>query len=114
LHERRISATRDYEQARHDLEEAELEKQSAEQALRAVGVPPGQLAALGVEPEGVAGEEREVRAPLPVSLTRHVVRAPFGGEVIGRQIAVGQQVSGMEEAFTIADLSTVWVEVTVY
>src|SRR5690606_38652925 len=50
----------------------------------------------------------------PVSLTRHVVRAPFGGEVIGRQIAVGQQVSGMEEAFTIADLSTVWVEVTVY
>ena len=113
LHERRISARKDYEQVRHDLEEAELEKQSAEQALRALGVPPGELAALGVEPEGVAAE-REVRSPLPTSLTRYAVRAPFGGEVIDRQIAVGQHVSGMEEVFTIADLSTVWVEVTVY
>lgn len=113
LHEREISARKDYEQARHDLEEAELEKQSAEQALRALGVPRGQLAALGVEPEGVAGE-REVRAPLPVSLTRYVVRAPVGGEVLDRQIAVGQHVSGTEEVFTLADLSTVWVELTVY
>jgi cobalt-zinc-cadmium efflux system membrane fusion protein len=113
LHERRISARKEYEQARHDLEEAELAKQSAEHALRALGVPPAQLAALGVEPEGVAAE-REVRAPLPHSLTRYAVRAPLGGEVIDRQVAIGQHVTGTEEAFTIADLSTVWVEVTVY
>jgi cobalt-zinc-cadmium efflux system membrane fusion protein len=113
LHERRISARKDYEQARHDLEEAELEKQLAEQALGALGVPPAQLAALGVEPEGIA-DEREVRSPLPTSLTRYAVRSPIGGEVIARDIAVGQHVSGMEEAFTVADLSTVWVEVTVY
>ena len=113
LHERRISAQKEYEQARHDLEEAELEKQVAEQTLHALGVPPAQLAALGVEPEGLAGD-REVRAPLPGSLTRYAVRASIGGEVIARSIAVGQHVSGMEEAFTIADLSTVWVEVTVY
>jgi cobalt-zinc-cadmium efflux system membrane fusion protein len=113
LHERRISARKDYEQARHDLEEAELEKQVAEQALHALGVPPAQLALLGVEPEGIAGE-REVRAPLPTSLTRYAVRAPIGGEVIARDVAVGQHVTGTEEAFTVADLSTVWVEVTVY
>lgn len=113
LHERRISARKDYEQARHDLEEAELEKQLAEQALHALGLPPAQLAALGVEPEGLA-DEREVREPLPTSLTRYTVRAPIGGEVIARDIAVGQHVTGTEEAFTLADLSTVWVEVTVY
>lgn len=113
LHERRISARKDYEQARHDLEEAELEKQSAEQALGALGVSPSQLAALGVEPEGVAAE-REVRAPLGTSLTRYALRAPTGGQVVGRTLAVGQEVMGSEEAFVIADLSTVWVEVTVY
>lgn len=113
LHERRISATREYEQARHDLEEAELEKQSAEQALRAFGVPPSQLAAFGVEPEGIAAE-REVRAPLGASLTRYTLRAPMGGQVIERSLAVGQDVMGSEEAFVIADLSTVWVAVTVY
>ena len=113
LHERRISATRDYEQARHDLEEAELDKQSAEQSLRALGVPPSQLAALGVEPDGIAAE-REVRAPLGASLTRYTLRAPTGGQIIERNLAVGQNVSGLEEAFVIADLSTVWVQVTVY
>ncbi len=113
LHERRISATRDYEQARHDLEEAELETQSAEQGLRSLGVPQSQLSALGVEPEGIAAE-REVRTPLGASLTRYALRAPTGGQIIERNLSVGQRVSGMEEAFVIADLSTVWVEVTVY
>lgn len=113
LHERRISATREYEQARHDLEEAELEKQAAEQALRSIGVPMTQLEALGVEPEGVA-EEREVRAPLETSLTRYALRAPSSGQIIERNLAVGQRVSGMEEGFVIADLSSVWVEISVY
>jgi cobalt-zinc-cadmium efflux system membrane fusion protein len=114
LHERRISATREYEQARHELEEAELEKQAAEAALRALGVPPAQLTALGVEPEGPVPGERELRRPIPTSLTRYAVRAPTGGQVVERNLAVGQHVSGMEEAFVVADLSTVWVEATVY
>lgn len=113
LHERGISARKDYEMARHELEEAELEKQVTEQELGALGVPPTQLAALGVEPEGLAGD-REVRAPLPTSLTRYAVRAPISGEVIARNLAVGQTVEGSEEAFLVADLRTVWVEVTVY
>jgi cobalt-zinc-cadmium efflux system membrane fusion protein len=113
LHDRRISAAKDYQQARHDLEEAELEKQSAEQALGALGVSASQMAALGVEPEGIA-VEREVRAPLPASLTTFILRAPTAGEVIERRLSVGEHVTGSEEVFTIADLSTVWVEVTVY
>jgi cobalt-zinc-cadmium efflux system membrane fusion protein len=114
LHERRISATREYEQARHDLEEAELEAQAAGADLRALGVPSGHLAALGVEPEGPVPGYREPRSPIRTSLTRYAIRAPAGGEVIERRLAVGQQVMGSEEAFVIADLSSVWVEVTVY
>jgi cobalt-zinc-cadmium efflux system membrane fusion protein len=114
LWERRISAEQDYLRARHGLEEAELGKQSAEQALVALGVPPAQFHALGVEPEGPVEQEREVRAPLPTSLTRHVIRSPLNGEVIGRDLSIGEHVDGAREAFTVADLSTVRVELTVY
>jgi cobalt-zinc-cadmium efflux system membrane fusion protein len=114
LHERRISATREYEQARHDLEEAEIDKQAAEQALYALGIPTDQLDALGVEPEGPVEGDRIVRDPLPSVLTRYAVRSPVDGEVIARDVSLGQHVGGEEEAFVIADLSDVWVEVTVY
>jgi cobalt-zinc-cadmium efflux system membrane fusion protein len=112
LFERGITARKEYEQALHDLEEAELERQLTEHVLISLGVPRSQLVMLGVEPEGIA-REREVRSPLPGSLTRYAIHSPIGGEVIERQLAVGQRLAGDEEVFRIADLSTVWVEVAI-
>lgn len=107
LHERRISATRDFDAARHDLEEAQIAVQVAEQKLTAAGIPVGRVRALDSEPTGR-------RAASLGSITRVEVRAPISGQVIARDVSVGESVSEVQTLFTVADLSTVWVEVTVY
>ena len=44
------------------------------------------------------------------SLTRYEVVAPFAGTVIEKHIAVGEMLKDDTEAFVVADLSTVWVD----
>jgi cobalt-zinc-cadmium efflux system membrane fusion protein len=48
------------------------------------------------------------------SLTVYELRAPIAGTVIDRQVALGEHVGEQKAAFTIADLSTVWVDFSVY
>lgn len=48
------------------------------------------------------------------SLTTYELRAPLGGTVIDRQVALGEHVGEQKPAFTIADLSTVWIDFSVY
>lgn len=48
------------------------------------------------------------------SLTVYELRAPLAGTVIDRQVGLGEHVGEQKPAFTIADLSTVWVDFSVY
>ncbi|MGB3272957.1 MAG: divalent metal ion exporter adaptor subunit IhpB [Xanthobacteraceae bacterium] len=48
------------------------------------------------------------------SLTVYELRAPIAGTIIDRQIALGEYASEQKPAFTVADLSTVWADVSVY
>lgn len=48
------------------------------------------------------------------SLTAYELRAPLAGTVIDRQVALGEHVGEQKPAFTIADLSSVWVDFSVY
>jgi cobalt-zinc-cadmium efflux system membrane fusion protein len=48
------------------------------------------------------------------SLTVYELRAPFAGTVIDRQAALGEYVAEQKPVFTIADLTTVWVDLSVY
>jgi cobalt-zinc-cadmium efflux system membrane fusion protein len=48
------------------------------------------------------------------SLTVYELRAPLAGTVIDRQIALGEHVGEQKPAFTVADLSNVWVDFSVY
>jgi RND family efflux transporter MFP subunit len=48
------------------------------------------------------------------SLTVYELRAPISGTVIDRQGALGEHVGEQKPVFTIADLSTVWVDFSVY
>lgn len=48
------------------------------------------------------------------SLTVYELRAPIAGTIIDRQIALGEYASEQKPAFTVADLSTVWVDLSVY
>ena len=48
------------------------------------------------------------------SLTVYDLKAPLAGTIIDRQIALGEHVGEQKPAFTIADLSNVWVDFSVY
>lgn len=48
------------------------------------------------------------------SLTVYEMRAPIPGTVIDRQISLGEYASEQKPAFTVADVSTVWVDLSVY
>jgi membrane fusion protein, heavy metal efflux system len=48
------------------------------------------------------------------SLTAYELRAPISGTIIDRQASLGEYASEQKAAFTIADLSKVWVDFSVY
>ena len=100
LWEQRVSSEEDYLDARNARAEARIGLRSAEQ----------KLIALGFSDEEIAGlpERRDAE------LTRHALRAPFSGEVIQRHLTQGESVSADTVAFTVADLSTVWIDLDVY
>jgi RND family efflux transporter MFP subunit len=48
------------------------------------------------------------------SLTNYDLRSSIAGTVIDRQVALGEYINEQKQAFTVADLSTVWVDFSVY
>ena len=48
------------------------------------------------------------------SLTVYELRAPLAGTIIDRQVALGEHVGEQKAVYTIADLSSVWVDFSVY
>lgn len=114
LWKRKISAEQDYLLSRHKLEEAEIDKQVASQKLMTLGVTADEVKALSKEPEGDV-VQHAVRSPFTEKiLTRYEIKAPIDGVLIEKNISVGEAVKGDSDIFVIADLSTVWGEITVY
>jgi len=91
LWEEKISARQDYLKAESDLREAEIALQSARQKLAALG---GQGGGSGAS-------------------NRLQVRAPFGGTIVEKHVALGEVVGADTRIFTVSDLSTVWADVVV-
>lgn len=87
----KISAEKDYLAARQELKEAEIEHRSAAQKLHAAGA--------GGKGAGGAG---------------YALIAPLDGTIIEKHINIGEVLRDDSQAFVIADLSTLWVNVTVY
>jgi cobalt-zinc-cadmium efflux system membrane fusion protein len=48
------------------------------------------------------------------SLTVYEMRAPIAGTIIDRQISLGEFASEQKPSFTVADISTVWVDLSVF
>lgn len=48
------------------------------------------------------------------SLTVYDLKAPIAGTIIDRQISLGEYVSEQKPAFVVADLSTIWVDLSIY
>jgi cobalt-zinc-cadmium efflux system membrane fusion protein len=89
LWEEKISAEQDYLQAQHDLQNAEIELGRIQQKLGALG----------------AGSKGQ---------TRYDIRSPIDGVVTAKQISQGQVVGEADSVFEVADLSSVWVEMSIY
>ena len=100
LWRKKITAERDYLEAKRVFDEAELTQQLTGQKLRVLGVPAATLATLAKAPaEGLA---------------RYEIRSPLDGTVVERDVTIGEAVAADALIFTVADLSSVWVEVSVY
>ena len=99
LWKQRISAEQDFLQARTAAEEARIRVDLARQ----------RLSALGLSDAEVAGLPRQ-----PVAALRQLeVRAPIAGQVTARAAVLGAAVGGDAELFTVANLSTLWVEMAI-
>jgi len=92
LWEAKISAEQDYLQARQDLQEAEINLQKAQQKLQSVGAGVGAIN----------------------NLAKYEIRSPIDGVITDKQISAGQVMNGDESIFVVADLNTVWAEMTIY
>lgn len=100
LWKKKISAEREYLAAKRDFDEARLAMELAAQRLVAMGVPAGSVRSL-------------VSAPVE-RLSRLDIRAPLTGTVIEREVTVGESVTADQKLFVIGDMSSVWVDVSVY
>ena len=100
LYEKQISSEQEFLEARQAMTEAQIALRSARQKLLALGFNEGYITSLPQQPEH--------------ALVHYEVTAPISGTVIEKHISQGEALSADAEAFALADLSTVWVDLSVF
>jgi membrane fusion protein, heavy metal efflux system len=97
LFEHHAIADRDLLQAESDRIQAQADLSAAQEGMRILGIP---------KPEDL--EKSPISAQIPLL-------APIGGEIVERLVSPGQVLqAGTTQAFTISDMSTVWVLANIY
>lgn len=64
--------------------------------------------------DSVSKDEQLAAIESNQSLTVYELKAPISGTVIDRQISLGEYASEQKPSFVVADLSTIWVDLSVY
>lgn len=100
LWEKKIVPEQDFLEARQALAEAEIEQRAAER----------QLHALGFSQEYI----RQLPEQSHEKLTRYELKAPFAGEIVEKHIVPGELVTEESTVFVVADLSTVWINLSLH
>jgi len=100
LWETKVSSEQEYLDAKQAFAERKIELRSAEQKLHALGFAHEYLNTLPTHPDQ--------------SFTRYEIVAPIDGTIIAKHITLGEVVQSDTEVFVIADLTTVWANLTVY
>lgn len=93
LQAEQIIPAKEYQRARGDYEKTRAQAQAAADKLRILGIAP-------------PADREQVRATFPLP-------SPLAGTVIERKAVLGELAKSDEALFTVADLSTVWVEADV-
>lgn len=99
LREKGITPEQDYLDAKHAYEMAQINRELAESELHALGVSEAGVARLA---EGHGVDEASI-----------TISAPLGGTILEKHVSVGELVMEGEELYLIADLSRVWVQLTI-
>lgn len=100
LYKKKISPELDYLDAKKAFDETQIELKSAEHKLNAIGFSDKYLAALPSQ----SG----------MTYTRYEMKAPFSGTVIEKHITLGSVLKDDAVAFVLADMSSVWANISVY
>ncbi|GGC68818.1 efflux RND transporter periplasmic adaptor subunit [Chelatococcus reniformis] len=107
LWDKRISAESNFLNAKAVYAEARLRQDLARQKLSALGLDAGTVAKLAKQDE---------LTPNASTLRQYDLRSPIAGRIVERKVDVGAAV-GKEgdppDLYTVADLSTVWVDLAV-
>ncbi|GJD82270.1 efflux RND transporter periplasmic adaptor subunit [Methylobacterium haplocladii] len=107
LWDKRISAESAFLNAKAVYSEATLRQDLARQKLSALGLNAAEVAKLAKQDE---------TTPNTSTLRQYELRAPLSGRIVERKVDVGTAV-GKEgdpsDVYTVADLSTVWIELSV-
>ena len=89
------------------LTQAERAHRVAESSL---GNAERRLHLLGLSDQKV----RSIQTEPDTEISRYELSAPTAGRIVSKHITVGEKIDGQEPVFTIADLSTVWLNISVY
>lgn len=100
LWKKKISSEQTYLNARLAFAETSIELRSSEQKLRALGFSDSDLSRLPEAPDS--------------TFTFYNMTAPFNGTVIEKHITLGEVLKNDTEAYVIADLKSVWVNLDLY
>lgn len=101
LFEEKVGSKRDLIESRQEYEEAEIVLRQAENTLHALGYSHDEIL-----------EIPDIEAD---AFNLYELKAPFSGVVTSRHLTLGEVADSASEApFVVADLSTVWVNLTVY
>lgn len=100
LWQEEISSKKEYLQARQALAEVRIEMRAAGQKLLSLGLSERYLQKLDFAEDDL--------------FTRYEMVAPFDGRIIEKHITFGEMIQEDAVAFVIADLTAVWVVLTVY
>jgi membrane fusion protein, heavy metal efflux system len=100
LRAKKILPGLEYQAIKRDFNNADIELRTAEQKLHA----------LGLRAEEIASINQKKSA----SFSLYELRAPSAGTLIEKHLTLGEVVESNSDVFVIADLSTVWADVTVY
>ena len=99
LYAKGISAKTEFINADNALTQAKINLRESKESLGALGVSAKQIAALSSASD--------------TSLSRYNVYAPISGRIMEKQASLGQMAGMESELYLIADLSSVWVNLSV-
>lgn len=99
LWKKKISAEQDFLNAQSALAEAQIEMETNKQKLYAIGLSQAQVAAMALAPQQ--------------DLARYQLLAPLAGTIVEKHADLGEVIKDDTPCFKIADLSTVWINLSV-